>query len=314
MTPEYRPPLDLTAHFLTSVRASVLVIDDQAANIQLLDALLGGDYDVQMATGGADALRLIHETLPDLVLLDIQMPEVSGYDVCTQLQSSDLTRHIPIVFVTAQTTAEEEARCLRMGAVDFIAKPFNPEVVKARVRTHVQLKQQSDLLRTLAYADSLTGLANRRHFEMALEAEWRRCRRNQLPLSVLMIDVDSFKRYNDHYGHQAGDACLQTVARQLCNQSLRSHDLLARYGGEEFILLMPECEQPGAMAKAESMRQSIESLNIEHVAATANTRVTISVGVHTLIPSGDQQPSALVQRADQHLYQAKSLGRNRVAG
>ncbi len=314
MKPQYRPPLDLAAQPRSTERATVLLVDDQPANIQLLNALLEADHDVQMATGGADALRLIQESPPDLVLLDIQMPEVSGYEVCAQLKASDLTKDIPVIFITAQTTAEEETRCLKMGAVDFVAKPYNPEVVKARVRTHVQLKQQSDLLRMLAYVDGLTGLANRRHFELALEAEWRRCRRNQSALSLVMIDVDSFKPYNDHYGHPAGDACLQAVAQQLALHRVRSHDLLARYGGEEFVFLMPECDLPGALAKAESMRQSVESLSLAHAAATAGSCVTISAGVHSLKPSGELLTSTLVEQADQRLYDAKSQGRNRVCG
>lgn len=311
---EYGPPLNLAAQSISSTRASVLVVDDQAANIQLLYALLESDYDVQMAIGGADALHLIDENPPDLILLDIQMPGISGYDVCSQLKASDLTRHIPIIFVTAQTTSEEETRCLKMGAVDFVAKPFNPEVVKARVRTHAQLKQQSDLLRAMAYIDGLTGLANRRHFGIALEAEWRRCRRNQSPLAALLIDLDHFKQYNDHYGHQAGDACLMAVAQQMAKHSARSHDLLARYGGEEIVFLMPECDLPGAMAKAESMRQSVETMKIEHVKSSTAPTVTVSIGAHSLIPSGEQQPSVLVEIADQQLYRAKAQGRNRVSG
>lgn len=289
------------------------MVDDQAADILLLNALLQPDYDVQMAINGADALRLVDEAPPDLILLDIQMPGISGHDVCSQLKASGLTRHIPIIFVTAQTTPEEETRCLRIGAVDFISKPFNPAVVRARVRTHAQLKQQADQLRALAYSDGLTGLANRRHFEIALEAEWRRCSRNQSPLAVLMIDVDNFKPYNDHYGHRAGDACLQAITQQLARQPLRPHDVLARYGGEEIALLMPECNLPGALAKAESLRESIGALKIEHAKSSVDSCVTVSIGVHSMTPSREQQSSVLVELADQQLYKAKAGGRNRIA-
>ena len=293
---------------------SVLVVDDQVANIQVLYALLGGEFDVRMATNGEDALRLIDSSPPDLVLLDIQMPGMTGHEICRRLKASDATLHIPIIFVTAHDTAEDETQCFRLGAVDFIAKPINPDVARARVRTHVLLKRQSDLLRDLAFVDGLTSVANRRKFEAALEAEWRRCRRSNSSLAVILIDVDHFKRYNDHYGHPAGDACLQRVAQQLLLQLKRSHDLVARYGGEEFICLLPDCDLPGGLAKAQVLLQAIDSLAIEHAALPGESRVTISCGVASMVPSESTSPSALTELADKRLYQAKLEGRNRVSG
>lgn len=294
--------------------ASLLVVDDQITNIQVLHALLGEEFDVRMATSGADALRLVEEAPPDLILLDIQMPGMSGYEVCRHLKDSDKTLHIPVIFVTAQSTPEEETQCFRVGAVDFIAKPINPEVAKARVRTHVLLKRQSDLLRDLAFVDGLTGVANRRRFDMALDAEWRRSRRSEKPLSMLLIDIDHFKKYNDQYGHPAGDACLQRVSAQLAKELRRSHDLVARYGGEEFACLLPECDLDGAMAKAEVLRQSVESLAIEHAGVVPLSIVSISIGVACMTPSDICTPAALVDVADQQLYKAKSQGRNRISG
>ncbi|RAR71593.1 response regulator receiver modulated diguanylate cyclase [Paracidovorax anthurii] len=293
---------------------SVLLVDDQVTNIRMLHALLGEEFDIRMATSGDDALRLIHSAPPDLILLDIQMPGMSGYEVCRQLKASEDTRHIPVIFITAQNTPEDESLCFRVGAVDFIAKPINPEVAKARVRTHARLKRQSDLLRDLAYVDGLTGVANRRRFDGALDAEWRRCGRNGSPLSIVMIDVDNFKSYNDHYGHAAGDSCLQKVALQLTGRLHRSHDLVARYGGEEFVCLLPDCDLQGALAKAEALRQSVESLAIEHAASAPPAIVTISAGVCSMVPSDGMATSMLAHLADQHLYAAKSGGRNRVSG
>ncbi|AVT12783.1 diguanylate cyclase [Paracidovorax avenae] len=293
---------------------SVLVVDDQPANIRILHALLGEEFDIRMATSGEDALRLIHHSPPDLILLDIEMPGMSGYDVCRQLKAAEDTLHIPVIFITAHDTPEDESLCFRVGAVDFIRKPINPEVAKARVRTHARLKRQSDLLRDLAFVDGLTGVANRRKFDAALDAEWRRCLRNGTPLSVVMIDVDHFKRYNDHYGHAAGDSCLQRVARQLAPRLQRSHDLVARYGGEEFVCLLPDCDLPGAMAKAEILRQAVEVQAIEHAGIAPPAVVTVSVGVGSVVPAEDASPSMLAQMADQHLYHAKSAGRNRVSG
>lgn len=294
-------------------RPVVLVIDDQPTNIQLLYALLSEHYDVQMATSGEAAMQLVHESPPDLVLLDIQMPGVSGVEVCARLKASSLTADIPIIFVTAQSTPDEEARCFKIGAVDFVAKPFNPEVVQARIATHVRLKQQTDLLRSLSRTDGLTGLTNRRHFDTSLDAEWRRCRRNGSPLAAIMIDVDYFKAYNDHYGHQQGDACLRQVAQELAKHLDRSHDVLARYGGEEFVCLLPECDGAGALSKAEAMRSAVEALSLAHERAAAGC-VTISAGIHGLMPTDALAPASLVELADQRLYEAKTLGRNRVQG
>lgn len=313
MIPTYTPPAHLNTQALPSQRASILVVDDQVTNIQLLHAILGDDYDISVATNGRDAILLALESPPDLILLDIQMPGLSGFDVCHQLKDSPITRHTPIIFVTAHTNAEDETRALHGGAVDFIGKPFNPDVVKARVRTHVLLKFQSDLLRNMAFIDPLTGLANRRRFEETLRNEWRRCRRSGTPLAVLMIDVDHFKQYNDHYGHQLGDACLQLVGRTLAQQLNRSHDLAARYGGEEFICLMPECDLQGALSKAENLRHAIQALGIEHAASKTAPFVTTSLGAHALIPDQGNDHEHLITIADQQLYTAKSQGRNRCA-
>lgn len=290
------------------------MVDDQIANIQLLHAILGDDYDIAVATNGRDAILLALESPPDLILLDIQMPGLSGFDVCYQLKESSVTRHTPIIFVTAQTTSDEETRALRGGAVDFIAKPFNPDVVRARVRTHVLLKFQSDLLRSMAFLDPLTGLANRRRFEDTLSSEWRRCRRSGAPLALLMVDVDHFKLYNDHYGHQLGDACLQLVGQTLAQQFNRSHDLVARYGGEEFVCLMPECDRQGALSKADGLCQAIAALGIEHAISPTATIATISVGAHSMVPDAENNYVHLIEAADKQLYTAKSAGRNRSAG
>lgn len=193
MIPIYTPPAELNTQALAPKRATLLVVDDQPVNIQLLYAILADDYEIIMATNGDDALRLCEELDPDLILLDIQMPGLSGFDVCQRIKESETQRDTPIIFITAQTKDSEETRCLRAGAVDFIAKPYNAEVVKARVRTHVRLKQQSDLLRSLAFIDPLTGLFNRRRLQEGLHAEWGRCRRSQVLLSLIMMGYRSLQ-------------------------------------------------------------------------------------------------------------------------
>ncbi|MBY0340223.1 MAG: diguanylate cyclase [Rhodocyclaceae bacterium] len=312
--PTYIPPAEFNTQSLPRQRATLLVVDDQPVNIQLLYAILADDYEIIMATNGDDALRLCEELDPDLILLDIQMPGLSGFDVCQRLKESEMRCETPIIFITAQTKDSEETRCLRAGAVDFIAKPYNAEVVKARVRTHVRLKQQTDLLRSLAFIDPLTGLHNRRRLEEGLHAEWGRCRRSQVPLALLMIDIDHFKLYNDHYGHQIGDACLQSVAAAIRAQFNRSHDIVARFGGEEFVCLMPECDLDGARNKAEDVRRAVQALEIEHQASPTAAVVTLSIGIHSMVPDAENSTEDLVRDADIRLYEAKQQGRNRVAG
>lgn len=295
-------------------RPRILVVDDQPANIQTLHQVLKGECEVSMATHGEQAIAYCQRRAPDLVLLDIVMPGIDGYEVCRRLKADPATRDIPVIFVTSRDNAEDEARGLDVGAVDFIAKPVSPPVVRARVRTHVALKRQADLLRSLAFNDGLTGVANRRWFDERLQVEWLRCRRNRQPLALIMIDLDQFKPYNDHYGHQAGDDCLRAVAQAMRSRLGRPGDLLARYGGEEFVCLLPETPLEGARRKADDLGEAVESLKVAHAYATATDHVTISRGVAAVVPGADQAPAELVQRADEMLYAAKRSGRNRTCG
>jgi len=235
------------ALFPVQTRPRLLVVDDQPANIQVLYQILSSDYQVFMATSGAQALALCAARQPDLVLLDLIMPDMDGYQVCQRLKEDAVTRDIPVIFITAQTDESAEEMGFDLGAVDFISKPINPRIVKARVKTHLMLKAQSDLLRSWAYLDGLTGVHNRRFFDERVNAEMGRAIRNQTPLSLVMLDVDFFKRFNDHYGHQAGDDCLRRVAGTLKNSLMRGGDHVARYGGEEFVCLLPDTDFAGAM-------------------------------------------------------------------
>ena len=279
-----------------------------------LGAVLASDFDLQIASSGMQGLELAQASPPDLILLDVMMPEMDGYETCRRLQADPVTRDIPIIFVTAQNAPEDETRGLEAGAVDYITKPVNPVVVRARVRTHITLKHQADLLRKMAFLDGLTRVANRRRFDEALENEWRACQRSGTPLSLIMVDIDAFKLFNDTYGHQAGDACLQTVAGVLQAGMNRPHDLAARYGGEEFVCLMPGADLAGALAKAEALRQGVMDLHVPHKASSVATDVTISLGVSSVIPAEGLDPTQLVGVADAQLYLAKSMGRNQAHG
>lgn len=298
----------------SSERPRILVVDDQPANIQTLYQVLKGDYDVAMATDGSQAIALCQRRPPDLVLLDVVMPGIDGFEVCKRLKADSATRDVPVIFVTARDSTEDETQGLEVGAVDFITKPVNPPVVRARVRTHVELKRQADFLRSMAFNDGLTGVANRRWFDERLQVEWLRCRRNKLPLSLILLDLDHFKAYNDHYGHQAGDDCLRAVAAAMKARLGRPADLLARYGGEEFVCLLPVCDLAGAHTVAQALLRAVRDLALVHEGSSVASVVTVSIGVASEVPRADEDPTALVKCADDHLYRAKTTGCNKAVG
>ena len=291
----------------------LLIVDDQPINIQALYRIFAPDHRVLMATSGAKALAVCKDDPPDLVLLDVVMPEMDGHEVCARLKANELTRDIPIIFVTSHTDAEEETKGLELGAVDFIAKPVNPPVVRARVKTHLTLKTQSDLLRQMVFIDGLTGVANRRCFDERLGTEWRRAARHSSALALLMLDLDHFKRYNDRYGHQAGDECLRRVASVIKGGLLRPGDLVARYGGEEFACILPTTDFDGALAVAAGIEQRVRALQIEHADSVCEV-VTLSIGAALGMPQPDGDPLRLLALADAQLYRAKHSGRGRACG
>ena len=294
-------------------RPLILVVDDQPANIQILYALLMAEYDVCMALSGENALAVCAGARPDLILLDVVMPGMDGYAVCSRLKDNPSMRDIPVIFVTGHLDHVQEVRGFAVGGADFITKPFHASIVLARVRTQITLKAQADLLRSLSFTDSLTNVANRRRFDQVLLGETQRVRRNGGPLTLLMIDVDYFKRYNDRYGHQQGDACLQSVAACLSTCVVRSHDLVSRYGGEEFACILPETALAGALDRAVAMEHSVRELAIAHDDSDCARVVTISVGGALIDPSAADGPAALIRAADAELYLAKAAGRGRVS-
>ena len=296
----------------TESRPRLLLVDDQHINIQELYEIFRHDHEVFIATSGVQALELCLANPPDLILLDIVMPGMDGLKVCRRLKAEQRTKNIPVIFVTAQDNPEDETRGLDAGAVDFISKPFNHTVVRARVQTHLTLKAQSDLLRSMAFIDGLTGVANRRRFDEALETEWRHCRRHGIPLALFLIDIDHFKKYNDTYGHLDGDNCLKIVATALKKQLRRPHDLLARYGGEEFGCLLPGIDMEGALHKARAILQAVRDLRIPHVSSDTAPHITISLGMAATIPDHEHPAGRLVSLADARLYQAKQQGRDRI--
>jgi diguanylate cyclase (GGDEF)-like protein len=293
-------------------RPTVLIVDDTPTNIEILSEALSTEYEVLFATNGQDALNVAFDATPDLILLDVMMPEMDGYQVCEKLKADSRTRGIPVIFVTAMDQEADEAKGLSVGAIDYLAKPIRLPIVKARVRNHLELKRYRDFLENLSLTDGLTGIANRRRLDEAIDAEWRRAKRNQTLLSLILMDIDHFKGYNDRYGHLAGDDCLRYLARGLSECVRRPSDLVARYGGEEFPCLLADTDAEGAMWVATQMRDKVNFLSVPYEGSSVADHVTLSFGVATMLPIVGQSFFDLIRRADELLYDAKRGGRNLI--
>jgi diguanylate cyclase (GGDEF)-like protein len=291
-------------------QSSILIIDDDINLIRMLSQILRDFGRILFATSGEKGLEIAREQKPDLILLDVAMLPMDGYEVCRRLKNDETTSGSAIIFITANVGMEVEIACLDAGAVDFIAKPLNPPVVQARVRTHLRLKHNSAALELLAQHDALTGLYNRGYFNAAIESEYRRLQRHQLPLGIALVDIDYFKNYNDTYGHVAGDVALSAVARSLELATKRPGELVARYGGEEFVVLLPQVDETVLRQYGKMLCEKVLGLQIPHSASASAPFVTISVGLSLVIPNNIFSPDALLEQADRALYLAKKNGRN----
>ena len=261
------------------LRQRILVIDDDLGAIKTMSRILSPVADIQFASCGEDALRLMRESAPALVLLDAEMPEMSGFQLCERLKADPALADVPVIFVTGHSEPEFEIAGFEMGAVDFIAKPVRPALLVARVKTQLRIKALSDEVRRVSTIDGLTEVWNRRAFDEQLHREWRRTLRARAPLSLVFVDVDHFKLYNDRYGHPTGDKCLRAIAQALTGACMRPADIVARYGGEEFVLLLPDTPRAGAEHVAMRILRGIESLTIDHSASPTSRHVTVSVGL-----------------------------------
>ena len=332
----------------TADKADILVVDDKPDNLRLLATILTErGYEVRKAISGQLCLRAAKAVVPDLILLDINMPGISGYEICQQLRATPSTKNVPIVFLSALHETIDKVKAFQCGGNDYICKPFQleeifvrienqlkisflqkeleaqkkaleiqnrrlEEEIQYRVEAENQLLQINQQLQILATVDSLTQLANRHAFDRFLQREWRRMGREQKPLGIILCDVDYFKLYNDHFGHQAGDKCLQQVANAITQVVKRPADLVARYGGEEFAVILPNTDIQGVSTVAEMIRQQVENLQIPHPQSLVNNCVTLSLGLACTIPDQDNHPEQLIQRSDEALYEAKQKGRNQA--
>ncbi len=307
----HKPESLQTGPDLTGSR--VLMVDDEINNIHLLHEILSSEgYSLHFATDGPDAVSEAERLLPDLILLDVMMPGMTGYEVCETLKQNSATQDIPILFATALDDPEQEVKALYTGGVDFLKKPLNDLVVRARVRMHLTLRAYQKALEQAALHDGLTGVPNRRKFDETLLLEFKRAARQKYCLSLLMIDIDHFKQFNDHYGHGDGDQCLQEVAAALSGTLTRPADLLSRYGGEEFACVLPDTNFDGLSHIAEKLQSSIRERNIKHEASPVAEIVTASIGGICLSPLPGAKPETFLELADRNLYAAKQQGRNKA--
>ncbi len=319
---------------MQSERASgtVLLVDDNVTNLKVAtEHLKAANYEILTAKDGESAIARAQLAQPDLILLDVQMNGIDGFETCRRLKAHELTKNIPVIFMTVLVSVEDKLKGFAAGAVDYVPKPFQFEELLARVHTHVTIyRLQRELegeirerklaekalrkanleLQRLAVLDDLTQIANRRRFDQYLQSQLEQP--ITLICSLLLCDVDFFKRYNDNYGHQAGDHCLKLVAQGISRGVGYTKDLVARYGGEEFAIILPETNSQGALRVAEVVQNEIRSLKILHEFTEVSEFITLSIGVATTMTASTTSPSLLIAAADSALYEAKSAGRNRV--
>ncbi len=288
---------------------SVLIIDDDITTIKLIAESLQNEFTFSFAVTGEKGLALA-EKLPDVILLDIKLPDIEGFEIIRKLKQNEMTHPIPVLFISSVTDIQNQEKGFELGAVDYVIKPIEIPVLKMRIRTHARIRKQAIALENLVATDSLTSLANRRKFDEVLEQELARSKREKADLSFLLIDVDNFKAFNDNYGHGKGDECLINVARVLRKSILRPGDLVARVGGEEFAIILPDSDKEGAIEVAKRAIQKLTDMHISHAFSDVAEYVTISVGIVTMDSGSSMTPAQLFDRADEALYEVKAKNKN----
>jgi len=295
-------------------KPTILVVDDMTTTLLLLHDLLKDTYEVKIAKSGTKALEILESPNDiDLILLDVEMPDINGYDVCKRIKNNETIKNIPIIFVTGRTSQEDEEYGLNLGAIDYITKPFNKAIVKLRIKNYLNLKIKNDMLEKLSMYDGLTNIRNRRYFDETFEKTFSEIKRDKKSLAVLMIDIDFFKPYNDNYGHGQGDETLRKVAKALEKTIKRASDFVARYGGEEFVILLKDINKDGVEAVANNLLNAIRELKITHEFSKIENYVTVSIGVSYYNSSSDITKLELLLKADEALYNVKNSGRNNFA-
>ncbi len=294
---------------MESTRPLILIVDDTATNSAFCEKLLAkSGYETSVCSNGEEALDFISKNTPDLILLDIVMPGIDGYQFCEQLKKTPRLRDTPVIFLSAMNDEESIINGFKCGGVDFVTRPFRAQELLARTRTHIELKKAKEKLLMMAVTDELTGLFNRRYFMNRLNQEFERVKRYESAFTFIMIDIDHFKRINDIHGHLAGDSALKNAA-DILKKALRLTDTVGRIGGEEFAILLPETEIDHGVEIAERLRRKIDESELRY--ESAKLKLTISAGISDSVLS-DETADSILKRADTALYRAKEEGRNRV--
>ncbi|WP_026182480.1 diguanylate cyclase [Leeia oryzae] len=292
---------------------TILIVDDEWMDRSILTELLKDDYRLILAKDGEQALLKAAKYLPDLILLDVVLPDISGYEVQRRLREGPRTRHLAVAFITSQDSADDEAYGISLGAYDYITKPFHLAVVKARISNILRMERQRVLLEKMASLDGLTEVLNRRRFDEILLEECHRCATWEAPISLAMLDVDYFKSFNDCYGHGKGDEVLKLVARCMRVSVPISSGFVARYGGEEFVMILPGMHEENAIQLCSKVCQMVQDLNVPHAQSGVSDILTVSIGGVSAHPDRSMGASDLLHRADAALYAAKKSGRNQIS-
>ncbi len=287
----------------------MLIIDDDISTVRLIAESLQAEFSVNFATTGAKGLSLA-EKMPDVILLDLNLPDMKGFEVIKKLKQNPSTYPIPVIFISSVSDLADQERGFRFGAVDYVVKPIQVPLLRMRIKAHAKLYQQAIVLEQLAATDFLTNVANRRKFNDVLGDEVKRSYRDGSSISLLMIDVDDFKLFNDYYGHGKGDECLVCVAKILREVATRSSDCIARVGGEEFAMILPDSSCEGAEVIARNINQLISQAGIEHEFSKHDKKVTVSIGIRNIKPGEKDSQKSIYNEADKALYQAKTAGKN----
>ena len=294
---------------------NVLIVDDEPISRMLLESILEPVFCCTTAESGHEALLYCAENAPDLVLLDMNMPDINGLEVCNTLKQSPVTIQIPVIFVTSTLDVESENACWEVGASDFVMKPVNASTLTHRIKTHIQNKLRTEFLEKMTFHDQLTGLYNRTYLTREIPLLIRQVARDQSNIGAIMIDIDYFKLFNDNYGHLEGDLCLQKVAKIISDTVKRPKDAVIRFGGEEFLVLLPYIDYQGTKIVAQQLVEAVTNASIPHGKGIEG-RVSISAGfaVWKAADVVDDDYSALVEDADISLFEAKERGRNQAKG
>ncbi|MDR2136307.1 MAG: diguanylate cyclase [Treponema sp.] len=293
-------------------QAYILVVTDEASNRDDLGKILQTEHRLEFIPSGAEVVNTVLERKPDLILLDLRLGGTDSFNLLQKLKELDETRDIPVILLTSNASVEDEERGLRLGAVDYLTRPFHNAIVTARIRIQLDLIKHIRTIERLGMIDALTDIPNRRFFDMRIKEEWRRTYRHKSCMSILMLDLDNFKKYNDTYGHPQGDRLLKFIGKVLMDNLHRPSDMAARLGGEEFAVLLGDTDTAGAVKVAEAIRRDIES-GIVYTPEGEPTSITVSAGISSIVPAMNGDYMDLIQQADKYLYVAKENGRNRIA-